>query len=42
MFHSFYFYEEFSKKQEKLENDKKEMNDLIVEGITSIYTAMRG
>lgn len=42
MFHLYYFSEEYSKKQKKLEHEKKEWNDLMIEGFTSVYTAMRG
>jgi hypothetical protein len=42
VFFNHYFDEEYSKKQEILNQDKKDMNDLIVEGITALYKAMRG
>jgi len=42
MFYSDYFEQEFSKKQEKLDQDKQDMNNLIVDGISHIYKAMRG
>jgi len=42
MFYLSYFGQEFSEKQEKQDHDKKEMQELIIEGITTMYKALRG
>jgi hypothetical protein len=37
-----YYTQEYSKKNEKLEKDRQETQELIVEGITALFKAMRG
>lgn len=40
--YSDYFETDFNQKEERQQQDKIETNELIIEGIKSIYTALRG